>query len=99
MKTEEIQHLATLARIRLTDTEADALAHEFDAILGYVAQVTEISADVSSEKEVGVHAQVMRADEPSHEPGAYTEVLLNAAPERAGAYVQVKKILGNNDAG
>ena len=37
----------------------------------------------------------MREDSNPHEPGVYTEDLLNLAPERAGQYVKVQKILGD----
>jgi aspartyl-tRNA(Asn)/glutamyl-tRNA(Gln) amidotransferase subunit C len=99
MKTEDIQHLAGLSRIALSDKEVDALAGEFDAILGYIAQITEVSADVSAPPVVGVLANVMREDVETHEPGEYTEVLLNAAPTRNGGYIQVKKILTDKTTG
>lgn len=93
MEIADIQHLAGLSRIAITDAEAGALATEFDAILGYVAQITEISADVSAMPAHGPHINVFREDAETNEPGAYTDALLSAAPERAGAYIQVKKIL------
>lgn len=99
MKIEEIEHLARLARIGLRDGEAAELAHEFDAILGYVAQVSEISAEVDAAPAVGALKNVMRDDVVAHELGAYSEALLAAAPERDGQYVRVKKILGTNDEG
>jgi len=93
IETKDIRHLAELARIALADGEAVALAAECDAILGYVAQVTEISADADALPVAGAHANVFREDTETHEPGAYTEALLSAAPNRNGAYIEVKKIL------
>lgn len=87
-----IQDLARLARLRLSDEEADHYAHDFDAILGYVDAVKEIAAE-DAEPKVGPVANVLRDDVETHEPGVYTEALLAAAPEREGAYVKVKKIL------
>lgn len=94
MEIADVQHLAGLARIALTNAEAAELATEFDAILSYVAQVTKVSADtVGSAPTVGVHANVLREDTETHEPGVYTETLLNAAPKRNARYIEVKKIL------
>lgn len=93
MTREEILHLGTLARIRLTDEEADALQREIGTILEYVGTVDEIIADVDVTKEVGAQYNVMREDAVTNEPGAYTETLLAEMPEREGPYLKVKKIL------
>ncbi len=98
MTVEEIRHLATLARIAVTDEEALHLAEEFESILGYVAQVTDVAAETGSAPQTGVLKNVMRKDVVTNEPGMYTEALLAAAPIREGQYVRVKKILGNNNA-
>lgn len=94
MKREDVEHLAKLARIQVTDTEADALAEDITSILGYVSEIEEITNNSESEKKVGALFNVMREDENPHEAGMYTEDLLNLAPERDGQYVKVKKIIG-----
>jgi len=99
MTVAEIQHLAALSRITMTDAEAEAFSVEFDAILHYVEQVKAVSADTAAAPVVGALANVMRADASSHEPEAYTEALLEAVPLREGRYVRVKKILGTSDEG
>lgn len=99
MTVEEIQHLAALSRIAMTDAEAEAFAAECDAILHYVEQVKAVSADTTAAPVVGTLANVMREDASSHEPEAYTEALLEAVPVRDGRYVRVQKILGTNDEG
>ena len=96
MKREEIEHLATLSRIELRDGEADALTESITSILGYVSEVNAITA-AEKPKEVGALSNVMREDEESHEPGAYTEDILAEAPNRQGQYIRVKKVLGNNE--
>ena len=93
MQKEDIEHLATLARIELSEEEIAKLGEEFTAILGYVEQLNDILADAEEEKEVGLHYNVLREDTDPHEPGIYTEKLLDAAPKRDGAYISVKKIL------
>ena len=95
MEKKDIEHLAKLARIGITDAEADALSHDITEILGYVNTIQEITADRVEEKKVGPLHSVMREDGEPHEPGIYTEKLLAAAPERHGRYVKVKKIIGD----
>lgn len=94
MKKEDIEHLAKLARIALTDEEKDVFAGEITSILGYVSEVSEIAESGAQVKRVGAVFNVMREDANPHEGGLYTEVLLSAAPERDGQYFKVKKILG-----
>jgi aspartyl-tRNA(Asn)/glutamyl-tRNA(Gln) amidotransferase subunit C len=93
MNRDDIQRLAALARIELTDTEAEQFAPEVSSILGYVSDIKEITGDAPEEKVIGALYNVMREDMNPHEPGLYTEDLLTAAPGRDGQYVKVKKIL------
>ena len=93
MERKDIEHLAHLARIKLTDNEADVLTTDLTSILSYVSDIEGIVGNAVSEKKVGQLFNVMRADENPHEGGLYTEDLLNNAPHRDGQYVKVKKIL------
>ncbi|MCR4279515.1 MAG: Asp-tRNA(Asn)/Glu-tRNA(Gln) amidotransferase subunit GatC [Candidatus Zambryskibacteria bacterium] len=95
MDKEKVLNLAKLARIDIADSEADRLATEFDAILGYVGEVKEISKADSLQLTADsfVLKNVMREDGEPHEPGIYTEQILSQAPQREGDYLKVKKIL------
>ncbi len=95
MEKKDIEHLAKLSRIALTDTETDALAKDITSILGYVSEIEEIAGKVEGEKKVGALFNVMREDSNPHEPGIYTEDLLKLAPLRDGQYLKVKKIIGD----
>ncbi len=93
MTKEEILHLGTLSRIRLSDQEAEKLKTEIDSILEYVGQVNELVADGHLEKKVGPVHNVFREDEVTHQSGSYSEALIEAFPEKEGNYLKVKKIL------
>jgi aspartyl-tRNA(Asn)/glutamyl-tRNA(Gln) amidotransferase subunit C len=93
MRKEDIERLATLARIELKDEESIAFAEDITSILGYVSEITQITGSNDALKVVGPVFNVMRDDTEPHEAGLYTEDLLNAAPDRQGSYVKVKKIL------
>ena len=89
---EDIEKLATLARIKISDEEKESLRVDIENILGYVKSVEGFQA---SEKinTVGPIHNVMRDDVVTHTTGEYTESLLAVAPARQGNYVKVKKIL------
>lgn len=95
MEKKDIEHLATLARIELTEEEAEALAADITDILRYIGEIQEITALSQDEKKVGALHNVMREDGEPHESGIYSEDLLDAAPERKEQYIQVQKILDN----
>lgn len=97
MTKEEIQHLGTLSRIKLSDEEVTKLEGEITSILEYVGTINEIVKDGALEKKVGPVHNVFREDEVTNEPGSYTEALLKEMPETDGQYLKVKKIL-NPDA-
>ena len=89
--TQEIKHLADLARIEMTDTEAEKMTNDVDSILEYVGQIKEVSGD--SAQTVPKLRNVMREDITTNKPGEYTEALLQNAPSREENYLKVKKIL------
>jgi aspartyl-tRNA(Asn)/glutamyl-tRNA(Gln) amidotransferase subunit C len=93
MEQKDIEHLAKLSRIAVTETEATALAESISSILGYVSEIEAITNNSMVEKKVGPLCNVLREDTDPHPPYQYTEALLSEAPKRDGQYVKVKKIL------
>jgi aspartyl-tRNA(Asn)/glutamyl-tRNA(Gln) amidotransferase subunit C len=93
MDKKEIEHLAQLARIGLTDEEKENLLKDAEEILAFVDTVQEVEVDMRAEERLGTPHNVMRDDGEPHESGIYTEKLLKAAPAREGNYIKVKKIL------
>lgn len=95
LSIEEIEKLATLARLKLTANEIERLLRECEAILDYVKAIQEVKL---GEGELDTSASprlknVMRADGAPHERGAFTDESLRQAPNRHGNYIKVKKIL------
>jgi aspartyl-tRNA(Asn)/glutamyl-tRNA(Gln) amidotransferase subunit C len=94
MKKEEIKKLAQLSRIEMSDEELGLMAKDFDSILGYVAQIQEVTTGKGDLKpQVGTHHNIMREDEGEHEGGRYTDKILKNMPEEQAGYLSVKKIL------
>jgi len=96
MNKEEVLKLATLARIEISDAEAESLSHEFEGILKYVGEVKSASPashEATQDKHDYALKNVMRADENPHESGIFTEAILKEAPSKQGEFIKVKKII------
>ena len=92
ISTADIKKLAELARIEITEKEAEALAKDVEGIVAYVKQVQEIPAQKSILGKRDI-ANVFREDKNPHETGAYTDILLFAVSEKENGFIRVKKIL------
>ncbi len=88
---EDIKNLADLARIEVSDAEAEGLTGQIDSILGYVGQIKDSTGN--AEREIPRLRNVMREDVVINGDGEYTEKLLNNAPQRDAKFFKVKKIL------
>lgn len=93
---EDIEHLGTLARIRLTDEEVTQFQKEVEEIIGYVSTVSEIAAEADLTKRVGPVHNVFRKDQVT-EASATSEKLIEAFPDKDGRYLKVKRILNNDE--
>lgn len=92
IEIKDVEHLAGLARIEVSDSEKEVLRHDLEEILAYVSQVTKVTAELGAPT-AGELRNVMREDGEPHEPGMFTEDILKQAPSREGNRVLVKKIL------
>ena len=90
---KEIEKLAELSRIALSDDEKSALQKDMGSILEYVDQIKSVSAGALVEQKMGSVKNIFREDSNPHKSGIFSDDLLAAAPNREGNYVKVKKIL------
>lgn len=97
METADVMHLARLARIAITEAEAEQFTSEIDAILQYVSDVQAVAGTDAVVPAVGPVHNVFRKDEVTNQPEQYTDVLLKAMPETDGRFMKVKKILSQDD--
>ncbi|HOB57134.1 MAG TPA: Asp-tRNA(Asn)/Glu-tRNA(Gln) amidotransferase subunit GatC [Rhodoglobus sp.] len=88
-----VTHLASLARIALTDEEIQTLTGELGAIVDSVAKVSEVATpDVPATSHPIPLVNVYRDDVPG--VTLTTEQALAGAPEHDGSRFQVSAILG-----
>lgn len=89
---EDVQHIALLARMHLTEDELDLMAAQLSGILNHIAVLQEADvSDVPPSATLLPAAGVMRADEPR--PSFPPDELLANAPDRAEDYLRVKAVL------
>ncbi|MEE2678769.1 MAG: Asp-tRNA(Asn)/Glu-tRNA(Gln) amidotransferase subunit GatC [Myxococcota bacterium] len=98
LSREEVERIAALARLALTDAEADRAATELAAILGYVELLQSVDTEgVAPTQHVLSLATPVRDDAAvaSIEP----ELAVANAPERSGTAFVVPKVIEGEEAG
>ncbi len=89
---EEVERIAALARLSLSNDEAERMATDLDTILGYVETLAEVdTAGIAPTSHVIPLSTPLREDRggPSLDP----EVALANAPEREGTAFVVPKVI------
>ena len=89
---EEVEHIADLARMRLTDDEKARYRQQLSAILDYVAQLQALdTSGILPTSSVLPPRSVLRPDEPR--PGLATEGVLGNAPQVESGQFRVPPVL------
>ena len=90
--TDTVKRVAHLARIAVTEAEAEALKGDLNTILGFVELLNEV--DVTGvEPMTSVVAMTMRQRPDAVTDGDRTEDILANAPVRAESYFVVPKVV------
>lgn len=90
--SEEVRHVATLARLDLTPNEQERFAGELDRILEYMDKLNELDTDGVEPMAHAVDVvNVLRPDRAVNQPR--TEALLRNAPARDEDFLSVPKII------
>ena len=87
-----IRRIATLARIHVEDADLPALRTELNGILGWIEQLNEVNVD-GIEPLAGAAQMALKMREDVVTDGGYPEQLLANAPERAGDFFVVPKVV------
>ena len=94
LKKEEIQHIADLARLELTDDELTNYGSQLSDILSYFDELKEVdTANVEPTAQVTGLVNVMRDDEVKEWPADEVAAALGQAPNKEGKFIKVKRIL------
>lgn len=96
MKIEDIEHLAGLARLKLTEEEKKKFANEAGLILDFVSKLEELDLDnIEPMNSVTGEENIMRDDEAVTPNANDTEMLKNAFPKIKNDRLSVQQILKN----
>ncbi len=93
LEIKDIDKLAKLARIELTEEEKNKLLKEVDPILGYVTQIKEVASTMNTGAPVSEHRNITRADDNVTVSGTNTAAIVADMPDSERNYLKVKKIL------
>jgi aspartyl-tRNA(Asn)/glutamyl-tRNA(Gln) amidotransferase subunit C len=92
LTTEQVLHVARLARLRLEGPALSRVAAQLDEILQYVQQLGAVPTEgVEPTSHVLPLTNVLRADEP--QPAMGQETVTGLAPAAHGAFVSVPKVI------
>lgn len=88
----DVAYVAHLARLELSDDEANAFQRQLSTVVQYMQQIAEVDlSDIEPTSHGQAVYNVMRTD--TSRPGLDREVVLANAPRRSGDTFQVPKIV------
>lgn len=94
LKKEEIQHIANLARLDLTEKEIEKYGKELSDILSYVDALSEVNTDgVEPTAQVTGLSDIFREDVISEWDNNEREAALKQAPDLEDEQIKVKRVL------
>ena len=89
---EEVKRFAELARIKITDEEAEKYSKEFEDIIPFISQISKMDIPESVVRDFK-NVNTLREDE-IIETNNQKEII-EEMPEKESGYLKVKKILSN----
>ena len=89
---DDVEHVARLARLALSDAEIERMREQLNAILGYIDKLRELDVtNVEPTSHAVPLVNVMREDEVV--PCVPTDAMLANAPDRVGELFRVPRII------
>ncbi|NUQ18014.1 MAG: Asp-tRNA(Asn)/Glu-tRNA(Gln) amidotransferase subunit GatC [Sphingomonas sp.] len=92
VSTEQVRHIAKLARIAMSDEEIERLAPELNNILGWVEQLGEVNTDGVEPLTAVIDQKLRLRDDVVTEGNIRDEILANA-PEAQHGFFAVPKVI------
>ncbi len=89
----DVEAIARLGRLRLSDAELERYRVQLSDVLGYVEKLAAVDTSEVAETAATVAPNASLADDRAVAPND-TERLLANAPERDGTHVKVKAVFG-----
>lgn len=91
---DQVQHIADLSRIELTEAEKEKYAEELSAVLGFIEQLSTVSTDnIIPTSQVTGLVNIAREDKTEECDEEVRKQIFSAAPLAEGEYFKVKAVL------
>jgi aspartyl-tRNA(Asn)/glutamyl-tRNA(Gln) amidotransferase subunit C len=90
--SQQVRHIAKLARIGMSDAEIEALVPELNNILGWVEQLREVNTDGVEPLATVIDQKLRLRDDVVNDGNIRDEVLANA-PEAQHGFFAVPKVI------
>ena len=92
VSTEQVRHIAKLARIAMSDEEIERLAPELNNILGWVEQLGEVNTEGVQPLTAVIDQKLRLRDDVVNDGNIRDDVLANA-PEAQHCFFAVPKVI------
>ena len=92
VNTDQVRHIARLARIKMSDAEIEALAPELNNILGWIEQLGEVNTDGVEPLTAVIDNKLRLRDDVVSDGNCRDEVLANAPGAEHGFFAVPKVI-------
>lgn len=94
LSKKDIEHIARLARLELTDKDVEKYAGELSAILEFVKKLDEVDTKDVAPLSQAAHLEnaLRKDDKPVFLSDSVREAILNQAPDREEDFVKVKAV-------
>ncbi len=94
----DVQHVADLARLALSESEKNQFTEELNAILGYVKEIEEVVIDNYERFDhYNLKGNQFRKDELNEISDERKDAIRNLFPNREGDSLKVKETLGSGN--
>lgn len=91
---EQIEHIAKLARIELTEKEKEKFAKDLSSVLDYFEKLNQVDTKkIESISQITGLSNITRDDEIRSKKSQIRDKILKQAPNKKGDYYKVPKIL------
>jgi len=94
LTTDEIKHVANLARLELSEDEAEKYGNQLSDVLSYIDQLREVDVEgVEPTAQITGLINVLRGDEVAEWDKEEVDKALKEAPDFENGQVKVKRVL------
>lgn len=98
LTVKEIEQIANLARLELSENEKTMYAEQLSVVLDYIEMLNEVNTEeISETTQVTGLEDVVREDKPINCDEITKQKLIDSFPEKMGKLLKVKAVFNSDD--